>query len=128
MRILTLLCILLLCIACFLPWMSLESKGILISGVDTKGTNFGKPAYFHLALMFFAIIFLIINKNWSHKIALFFIAFNLGWALRNFFMIPMCRGGECPDKLIGIYLMLIASILILIFTILIPVNKSNFRR
>jgi hypothetical protein len=39
---------------------------------------------------------------------------NIAWAIRNYFIISMCREGECPEKQIGLWLVLLASILILI--------------
>jgi hypothetical protein len=57
--LLSLLVIALLIVGCFLPWITVESKSMTITGVDTAGTRFGKPAYFHflwagLCLFFFA--------------------------------------------------------------------------
>jgi hypothetical protein len=42
------------------------------------------------------------------------VALNIAWAVRNFFIISMCREGECPEKQIGLWLVLIASSLMLI--------------
>lgn len=88
--------------------------------MDTEGTNFGKPAYMHFLLAFLVIIFLLLKKGWAHKMAIFFAALNLGWALRNFFIISMCRGGECPEKHIAIYLVFLFAVLIILFSLLIP--------
>jgi hypothetical protein len=100
--------------SCFTPWVIIESKDIVISGIDTTGTNFGKPGYFHLLM---AAIFLFLTytaRLWAMRCNLFIAAVNLGWAIRNYFIISQCRGGDCPLKLTGIYLMLIASVVIMI--------------
>ena len=120
MRISALTACLLLIASCFFPWATIESKNIIITGIDTGGTSFGKPAYMHFLLSSLIIIFLLLKKGWAHKMAIFFAAFNLAWALRNFFIIPMCRGGECPEKHIAIYLVLLFAVLIIIFSLLIP--------
>src|ERR1043165_2320052 len=93
-----LLTITLLVVSCFMPWMTIESKGITITGLDTTGTSFGKPAYFHFLWSGLVLIFLLLNKVWSRRIALVFAAFNVAWALRNFLLIPSCQMGECPVK------------------------------
>ena len=36
----------LLVASCFLPWMTIETKGITITGMDTTGTTYGKPVGF----------------------------------------------------------------------------------
>ena len=104
----------LLIISCFSPWVFIESKSITVSGIDATGTNYGKPGYFHFItnILFLACTF--IQKIWAKRLNLFVTAINLGWAVRNFFVISSCQGGECPDKKSGIFLMLIASLLMLI--------------
>ena len=39
---------------------------------------------------------------------------NFAWAIRNYFVISACQGGECPEKHTGLCLMLAASLLMLI--------------
>lgn len=94
--------------------MIIESRQLTITGVDTTGTDFGKPGYFHFVWAALYLIFLIINKVWSKRVALGLSAFNVAWALRNFLLIPVCAGGECPVKQVGLYLLLAASILMFV--------------
>src|SRR5262245_20435182 len=100
----------LLIISCFSPWVCIVSKNITVSGVDATGTNFGKPGYFHFIMTALYIILTLIPKVWSQRTNLLICAFNLGWAIRNFIIIPVCQMGECPEKKSGLYLSLIASI------------------
>jgi hypothetical protein len=100
----------LLVVACLLPWVTVESKSLTISGIDTGGTSFGKPAYFHFVWTGLYLIFVFINKVWAKRTALVFAAFNIAWAARNFLLISACAGGECPAKRAGLYLLLIASL------------------
>jgi len=103
-----------LIISCFIPWVFIESRNITISGVDATGTNYGKPGYFNFITTGLFLLFTIIPKIWAKRFNLFVTAINVGWAVRNFFILTSCQGGECPDKKSGIYLMLIASIVMLI--------------
>jgi len=104
----------LLIVSCFTPWVVIESRNITVSGIDATGTNFGKPGYFHLLLTFFFLLCHFIPKIWAKRTNLLITALNLGWAIRNYFIITACLGGVCPEKKSGIYLMLLASILMLI--------------
>lgn len=108
--LLSLLAIALLALGCVLPWMTVESKALTISGIDTAGTSFGRPGYFHFLWAGLYLLFLFINKVWSKRSALVFAAFNMAWALRNFLLVPACAGGECPVRKIGLYLLLLASL------------------
>ncbi len=104
----------LLIISCFTPWVFIESRNIIVSGIDATGTNFGKPAYFHFFMIGFFLLFSFIQKTGLKRANLLITALNLGWAIRNYFIISACQGGDCPIKKTGIYLMLLASILMLI--------------
>jgi hypothetical protein len=106
--------VLLLVIACFMPWVSIPSKQLVISGIDASGTRYGKPGYLHLLLGFFYLIFTLIPAVWAKRFNLLVVAFNLAWTLRNFLILSMCRGGECPQRLTGLYLVALAGVLMLI--------------
>ena len=114
MKWIGLLAVLLLIFSCFIPWVIIASKNIIVSGVDATGTNFGKPGYAHFVLSFFFIIFHLIPKLWAKRSNLLIVALNLAWAVRNYFIISVCREGDCPEKQIGLWLVLAASVLMLV--------------
>ena len=104
----------LLIISCCLTWVIIPSKNIVISGIDARGTYFGKPGYFHFVTSFFFLLFTFIPRIWAKRSNLLVAALNLGWAIRNFLIITVCRGGECPEKHTAVYLILFASLLMLV--------------
>ena len=114
MKWIGLLAVILLVVSCFLPWVIIISKNIVISGIDSTGTNFGKPGYTHFVLSFFFIVFHFIPKLWAKRVNLLIVALNIAWAIRNYFIISMCREGECPEKQIGLWLVMLASVLMLV--------------
>jgi hypothetical protein len=114
MKWIGLLAVILLVGSCFMPWVLIPSKNIIVSGVDSTGTNFGKPGYAHFVLSFFFVIFHLVPKLWAKRINLLVVALNIAWAVRNYFIISMCREGECPQKQIGLWLVMLASALMLI--------------
>jgi hypothetical protein len=105
---------LLLALACTMPWVLIPSKQLIISGIDATGTRYGKPGYLHLLLGVFYLIFTLVSAVWAKRANLVVVAFNLAWALRNFLILSLCRGGECPERLMGLYWLLVASILMLV--------------
>jgi hypothetical protein len=104
----------LLVVSCFSPWVFIESRNITVSGIDATGTNFGKPGYFHLLMTALFLICTFIQRVGAKRTNLLITALNLGWAIRNYFIITICQAGECPEKKMGIYLLLLASILMLV--------------
>jgi hypothetical protein len=104
----------LLIVSCFIPWVFIESRNITVSGIDATGTRFGKPGYFHFFMIAIFLLFSFIQKVGAKRANLLITALNLGWAIRNYFIISACQGGDCPEKKTGIYLMLAASILMMV--------------
>jgi len=114
MRWMGLLAPVLLAIAAFLPWVVIESRQMTITGVDTAGTNYGKPAYVHFILLSLYLVFHLVPRLWAKRANLVVVALNTAWAIRNFFLLAVCRSGECPSRKAGLYLMLLASLLMLV--------------
>ena len=108
--LLSLIAVAILVVSCFLPWMTIESKGLTITGLDTEGTRYGKPAYFHFVWAFIYLVFLLINRVWSKRAAIGVAAFNIAWAFRNFLLLPACQMGDCPVREIGLYLILFVAL------------------
>lgn len=108
----------LLILSCFMTWVFIASKSITITGVDSGATSFGKPGYLHFILTFLFLVFTFIPRIWAKRANLFVTALNLAWAIRNYFAITACSGGECPEKHTGIYLILLASLLMLVSALL----------
>ena len=104
----------LLVVACFGTWVIITSKDITVTGVNTTGTNFGKPAYLHFVFTAFFLVFTLMNSVLAKRFNLFVTAVNLGWAVRNYFIVSLCRAGECPEKKLAIYFVVIASIIMLV--------------
>lgn len=119
----------LLIVSGFMPWLFIESKNLTFSGVDTTGSNYGKPAYIHFVFTAIFILFTLIPRLWAKRVNLLVVALNIAWALRNFFMVAACQGGECPVKKTGIWLMLLSSIFMLVSALFpdmkIPEKKEN---
>ncbi len=106
--------VVLLIISCLLPWVVIESRNITATGLHTEGTSFGKPALMNLVMAFFASIFFIVPKVGAKRANLFFCAFNVAWAVRNYIIVSGCFAGECPVKKAGLYLLIISSIIMMI--------------
>ena len=105
---------LVLVVSCFTPWVFIESANITVSGVNTAGTNFGKPGYFHFVLAAVFLFCTFVPRIWAKRLNLLITALNVGWAVRNIFILAACSGGECPVRKTGIWLMLLASLLMLV--------------
>jgi hypothetical protein len=112
-------------VACFFPWVIIESRHLIISGMDTTGTSFGKPGVLHITFSVIYIILFIISSVWSRRINLLVAAFNFAWAVRNLMLISTCSGGECPVKQPALYIVFIGSFLMLVAVLSAPGKDSR---
>ncbi len=72
----------------------------------------------------FYLFFSLTHKVWAKRANLAVTALNMAWAIRNYFIITLCRGGECPEKEMAIYLVMATSLIMLI-SALFPDYKLN---
>jgi hypothetical protein len=106
-----------LMIACFFPWVTIESKDIVVSGVRATGTLFGKPGYMHLLMAVLTILLLVTRKVLALRISIFLTAFNAAWSIRNLIVISACYGGICPQKQVALYIVVLSSVAMLGFNL-----------
>lgn len=111
--------------SCFFPWVIIDSKNIIISGIDASGTNFGKPGYFNFLLCAVYILLALIPKVWASRTNLFFSTLNLAWSFRNFILLARCEGGECPSRQPALVIILIASLIMLVVLLFTPLATKS---
>jgi len=113
--------------ACFLPWITIESKDIIITGFDTTGTKWGPPGNVHMVLTAVYLLLTLTPKIWAKRLNVFIAAINMAWAIGNFIRMALCDGGECPVRESGIYLALLATILMLVASFFpkVKMNEEN---
>jgi hypothetical protein len=102
------------CISCFQPWIFIESKDLTITGMNTTGTNYGKPGVLFLILSSFFLVFSLIPYIWSKRANMIVSVLNLAWGIRNYFLISTCSGGECPERKLALYLVFACSFIMLV--------------
>lgn len=112
-------------ICSYLPWSIVVSEHITISGFDTKGTRFGRPGLF---LDFFTVLSLLlfaIPAIWAKRTNIFIGAIVFTWSIRNYILVSTCLMGECPVKQPALYVLVGASLVVMIMTLLPTINTSK---
>jgi hypothetical protein len=106
-------------VACHLPWIKVMSAHLEVGGMFSNGKhNFGRPGLMNIICTVGAGIFFLLPQVWAKRTNIFFCGFNIAWAIRNYIMLSRCYSGECPEKQIGLYLLLIASAVMLLMSFL----------
>jgi hypothetical protein len=95
-----------LVISCWLPWAYYADAHILneadrtFTGFYSYKNNYGKPGKMLVLTATFSFILILFPK--------------VGYAVKTYILFISCYNAYCPEKKIGIYLMLFASVAMLI--------------
>jgi hypothetical protein len=107
-------------VSAFLPWLTIESRQLVFTGLHTAGSNFGEPGKLNIILALIAALLFIAGKQWAQRVNVFITGFLMAWTFRNMILFARCEMGECPHKEIGLYLSLIGAIIAFICVIATP--------
>ena len=105
---------LLLAVACFLPWTFHADIGKEFNGFFSEKNIYGKPGKFLLSLGAVVLLSAFIPKLWLTRTSLLVAGLNLAYAVKSFLIFGSCYRGYCPEKKAGLFLMLIASALLML--------------
>ncbi|MBL0146322.1 MAG: hypothetical protein IPP48_11725 [Chitinophagaceae bacterium] len=106
-----------LLVSCFLPWAYYADINETFTGFYSYKNNYGKPGKFLMAIAISGLVFTLLPKVWAKRVNLFLAALGLGYAIKTYVLFTSCYNAYCPQKLTGIYVMLIASAVLLISTV-----------
>lgn len=110
--------------SCFLPWAYYPDLQKSFTGFFSEENIYGRPGR---TFIFFAAItsaFFMIPRLWAKRWNLFFCSLNLAYAIKTFILFTGCYRGICPQKQVGIWLML-ASALGIMAAALLPDLRSR---
>ena len=117
-----------LVIVCTLPWVYIPSLHIYLSGLNGKSSaelTFGSQIQSHGFFATTMIVCFYMSRIWANRLNVFLGGINLAWAFKNFLIFSMCRGGECPEKQIGLYLLLIFASILFVMSLLPKLDVKN---
>ena len=109
---------LLLVAACYMPWAYFPDLGKEFTGFFSEQNRYGRPGrvltFSSLAMM---LLFLI-PKVWAKRTNMVVAAITIAFAIRSYILFTACYRGICPEKRIGVFLVLLAAAATLAATLL----------
>jgi hypothetical protein len=114
----------LLLVACFMPWTYHADVGQSFNGFYSEKNLYGKPAKLILVLAGITTLCSFIKVLWIKRTALLVGGLNVAYGIKNFLLFGSCYLGYCPEKKAGLFLMLLATILVFLMTFF-PDGKVN---
>jgi hypothetical protein len=101
-------------IICYQPWIYVPFVQLEIGGMYASGKqNFGRPGLVNMIMTGASVMMFLLPFIWAKRTNIFLCAFNIAWAFRNYILLTKCYAGDCPVIKPGLYILLLASLLLL---------------
>ena len=116
-----------LIIACFMPWTYHPDIQKTFNGFFSENNLYVKPGKVLIFFSVIAITFFAIQKLWAKRWNLLICSLNVAFAIKSFILFSGCYKGICPDKKMGLWLVLITATIMLLAASLpdMPVKKES---
>jgi hypothetical protein len=108
----------LLIAACFMPWAYFPDLGKNFTGFFSEKNIYGRPGK---VLIFFSaaeIVLFAIPRVWAKRANILVSALTIAFAIKSYILYTACYGGLCPDKKVGIFLVLGSAVITLVAALL----------
>jgi uncharacterized membrane protein len=124
-KIFGLLSVAVVIVGVFLPWIIIENKHLVFTGVSTAGSRFGEPGKLSIVVSVLTAILFLLPGKVAGRFNLFMAAFLGAWSFRNFLIFSRCEMGECPERGWGLYLCLIGALAAFVCVLLTNGEKKS---
>ena len=104
----------LLILACFLPWAYYPDLDKVFTGFFSEKNIYGKPGKWLTVMAVFSLLCHFLPQVFFKRLNLLLMALNLAYAIKSYIIYAACYHGYCPQKRTGLYLMLFASVLLMV--------------
>jgi hypothetical protein len=103
---------------CFMPWAYFPDLREDFTGFFSEQNRYGRPGK---VLIFFCgaeILLFLIPKVWAKRANLFIGAVTLAWSIKSYMLYTACYKGICPERRLGIFLVLGGAAVALVASLL----------
>jgi hypothetical protein len=109
---------LLMITACYLPWAFYPDLNKSFTGFFSENNIYGKPAKLLIIFAVFNVLAQFLNSVFLKRVNLLLMALGFAYAIKSYIVYAECYKGYCPQKQVGLYLMVLASAILLITSVL----------
>jgi hypothetical protein len=117
---------LLLVAASFMPWAYFPDLRKEFTGFFSEQNRYGRPGKFLTLLSMVMIVLFAIPKVWAKRTNLVVAAITVAFAIRSYILFTGCYRGICPEKRVGIFVVLTSAAITLVASLLpdLPVKQE----
>jgi hypothetical protein len=118
---------LLLVAACFMPWAYFPDLGKNFTGFFSEQNRYGRPGKLLSSFSVVMIILFLIPRVWAKRTNMIVAAITVAFVIRSYILYTGCYGGICPEKRPGIFLLLLASVAVVVAALIpdLPVKQEG---
>jgi len=118
-----------LVIACFMPWAYYPDIQKNFTGLFSENNIYGRPGKVLIFLSIIISILTVIPRVWAKRANQFVAVLTVAYAIKTFVLFTACYRGICPEKKIGLWLVVICCIVMLVATMFpdLKLKKPNER-
>jgi hypothetical protein len=102
--------------SCFLPWAYFDDIHQTFTGFYSYHNQYGRPGKFLTVIGFLVFVGMLLPKIWAKRANLFVAALGVGYAIKTYILYVSCYNAYCPERKLGIYLMIVSTIVMMIAT------------
>ena len=100
--------------ACYLPWAYFPDLHKEFTGFFSENNVYGRPGKIFVFFCGIAIVLFLVPRIWAKRANIFVAAVILAFAIKSFILYTACYRGICPEKRVGIFLVMLGAILIVV--------------
>ena len=109
---------LLLVAACFMPWTYYPDLGKSFTGFFSENNQYGRPGVLFTILSALSAVLFLIGKIWANRVNWIVSAVAVAYFIKVYMGFTACYVGICPEKQAGIFLVMLAVIVMMLMTLL----------
>src|ERR1700722_3177142 len=95
--------------ATFMPWAYFPDLGKDFTGFFSELNRYGRPGEILMFLSAVMILLFVLPKIWAKRCNIVVAAMTIAFSIKCYILYTACYRGICPEKRIGIFLILLAA-------------------
>lgn len=103
---------------CFLPWAYFPDLREDFTGFFSEQNRYGRPGKVLVVFCGVEILLFLVPKVWAKRANLFTAAVTLAWSIKSYMLYTACYKGICPERRLGIFLVLGGAAIALVASLL----------
>lgn len=114
----------LLAASTYMPWAWYPDIQKFFTGFFSEKNYYGKPGIFLCIVAGIGVLSYLLDKVWLYRVNLVAAALGMAYGIKSFLLFTSSYDGYVPQREAGIYIMLVASIVNVVFAMS-SMNKAT---